>query len=1025
LLLAAAANVKTADSARVLGDVLDEFKLPASEATKTADILAAAATSSAGGLMAVFEAFTYVGTRARALGLGVKDIAAAIIDLSKAGIQGDRAGTGLAMMLQRLADESPKGQKALDDLGVVAWNAQGKFVGLPKIIDQLHTAQQRMGTGSQRFLKDVSAAFGARAANAVAAFALRGVEGYNTVYKRLSSGDVEKAAALMNRGAGAGFRQLNKEFTAAGIAVYDKFEKPFTSAVMWVGEKLPAAVSTAAHVLGPFGHFLGSSLGTAWDLFIAGAKLVAAVLGPVVHLIDEIRTPLGLIGTAALGAFLGFKVFSAIPLLLTNVVIAAKGAMLAVGDLAVGAVASGAAIAESGVVAEVGWAGILGPIGAAFVGIGLLVSMFHHSSAASKEATDAAKAYADALKSGNAAELTDTIVNQLTKNNVPAKVDELNKALGTGKYSAKQFASAIQSGGKPLTDLRKNLQSVIDVNEKLAMQRARSLGRGQTTTADPILTAAHARATAARALLSDLNAQSNALTKNQIKEIATYKSLGMVAVAVDEVGSKLGIGSDAVKKYAGMLGLAVTKNGDLVNATKANQQAILAVSKAYDTATQSGNDFLTAEESFSKSAGTSADRAAMIGATLKASNGDALSFAAAMAATTTSADALFDAFKSQRDQLKQQAADQKAAGETVTKAHRGVETSTARVTAAESGLSQVRANSKSTAAQIKAAEAAVTAAQNAAKNSADQLGQAQTAAGKAGALAYADTERAALKFTGAGAKTKVTIDTTAKGAGDLVAQLQAIQDSAMKAAGAMFQHQRSVEDGTKAADDAYNVYVTKTRGVFIDSQGNLTEQARQLGLTKDQAKALADQYLRTPATVKTLIEAEGANPVVAVLNKIGQLLANITGQQWNIPVNVMVHGSIPHPAAQTGRGGQAAGPGFASGGDIKGRGPRGVDSVPILGAPGEWMATTSGSDVLHRLFGNAGLKAINLGRMPTIPMSASPAGSRAAAAGGAALDAGGWHVHGDLNVNAKYPEPEPMSKLTPRALRMARIPLGG
>lgn len=1022
LLLAAAATVNTADSARVLGDVLDEFKLPASEATKTANILAAAATSSAGGLMAVFEAFTYVGTRARALGLGVQDIAAAIIDLSKAGILGDRAGTGLAMMLQRLASESPKGQKALDDLGVTAWDARGKFVGLPKVIDQLHAAQQRMGTGSQQFIKDVSDAFGARAANVVTAFALRGVEGYNTMYKRLSSGDVEKAAALMNRGAGAGFRQLSKEATAAGIAVYDKLEKPFTSAVMWVGEKLPAAVSTAAHILGPFGGFIGSTLGTAWDLFIQGARVVAAILGPVVHLIDDIRTPLGAVGTAAVAAYFGFKLFSAIPGLLETVALKSMYARDAVIGLGVSskatatafvtnsAVVVGAAdrtalgIVASGEAARVGWAGILGPIGAVALGIGLIVSLFHHSAAASKEATDAAKEFDTALQAGDQATVLDSIVKQLSDNNVPQKLASMKKQLdavgisaadfkghfGDALPSGKDFVNAISQGGDALAKLRARLEEV------------QSLGTSPLGQLLPF-------GKSAQTLIRDLDTLSGALTKSQIKEIATYKSLGMVAVAVDQVGSKLHLTSDEVKAYAGMLGLAVTKSGDLVDATLANQQAILAVSQAYNTATQSGDELLNAELAFSKSAGTANDRAALIGATLKSSNGDALAFAASMAATTSAVDTLTGAFEQQRQQLTQQSADQQKASDSVTSAQRAQGSATDRLRLAEQRLATLRGSSKATAAQIAAAEHSVKSAQDSVANSADRLRNSQTAAGKAGVLAYADTERAAIKFRKTSAGLTATIDTNAKGAGDLVGQLQSIQDSAMKAAGAMFQHDRATKGATAAADAAYNIYVSKTKGALIDS-------ARQLGLTKDQAQALAKAYYDTPAHVKTLIEQEGANPVVDVLNKIGRLLAHITGQKWDIPVSISVHNGLPaHPGAAVGRGGVAVGPGHAAGGPINGSGPRGIDSQLTPTAPGEWVMRTLAVDK----YGPAFMRSVNNGtfQLPTISM-ASMANRPAAIAASNSPAGDRYNVeHQELHLH--YPEPERPSVALPRVMRNA------
>jgi hypothetical protein len=95
--------------------------------------------------------------------------------------------------------------------------------------------------------------------------------------------------------------------------------------------------------------------------------------------------------------------------------------------------------------ARVGWAGILGPIGAVAVGIGILVSMFHRSGGASKEAAAAAKAYTEALHGdGGRTSIIDTITKQLADNDVPKKIGELNKALGGAGFTGKQFVTAIE-----------------------------------------------------------------------------------------------------------------------------------------------------------------------------------------------------------------------------------------------------------------------------------------------------------------------------------------------------------------------------------------------------------------------------------------------------------------------------------------------------------------------------------------------------------------------------------------------------
>jgi hypothetical protein len=138
---------------------------------------------------------------------------------------------------------------------------------------------------------------------------------------------------------------------------------------------------------------------------------------------------------------------------------------------------------------------------------------------------------------------------------------------------------------------------------------------------------------------------------------------------------------------------------------------------------------------------------------------------------------------------------------------------------------------------------------------------------KANTLAIGDTERAAINL-----KTGL-IDTSRAGAGPLIQQLQAMQDAAMNAAAATYQHERATKGAGIAAIDAANIFKNQTYNALV-------KDASQLGLTADQAKRLADSYFAVPGDVKTKVAAIGTDPVVAVLNQIGKQLAYLTGHPW-------------------------------------------------------------------------------------------------------------------------------------------------
>lgn len=267
--------------------------------------------------------------------------------------------------------------------------------------------------------------------------------------------------------------------------------------------------------------------------------------------------------------------------------------------------------------------------------------------------------------------------------------------------------------------------------------------------------------------------------------------------SVTQVADKFGIAADSVKTYASLLGISKTaiKNGDVTNQQLAS--AVKTVSDSYNTATAAGSVFLDALAKFSTSSGTAADRAQLIGATLKAANGDALGFAQAM-------NSVYSANANLTTSLK-------------------------------TAASQVGKNGESIGSYVKSI--------------------------------------VNLK-TG-------TIDYTNTAAGPLIQGLQQIQDAAMAAAQAQYQHEVATKGGKAAADDAYKTYVSQTRGSLID-------EATQLGLTHAQATKLADAYFGMPKDVKTKIEQEGADPVVTVLKSINQILEAIA-KSWGITVNADTH----------------------------------------------------------------------------------------------------------------------------------------
>lgn len=217
--LSAAARTDVATAAKIEGDVMDQFALKSTEATHVADVLANTANSASGELMDIYYAMKYVGPIAHTMGISIKDTATAVGLLGKSGIIGETAGTALRSALVNMAKPTKLAQKGLHELGIQAFDSNGKFKGLGYVITQLGTASEHLST--QQFTAAAAMAFGKPALAGMVALAHQG----GTAFQQfgIQVGRVGGAAALAaaeSKGLGGAMRGLGKQLQSAFLQVY-------------------------------------------------------------------------------------------------------------------------------------------------------------------------------------------------------------------------------------------------------------------------------------------------------------------------------------------------------------------------------------------------------------------------------------------------------------------------------------------------------------------------------------------------------------------------------------------------------------------------------------------------------------------------------------------------------------------------------------------------------------------------------------------------------------------------------------
>ncbi len=713
-----------------------------------------------------------------------------------------------------------------------------------------------------------------------------------------------------------------------------------------------------------------------------------------------------------------------------------------------------AASTAAGEEAALGWGAMLGPVGLVVGGLAALGLGF--------------------MGSGNSAKAASQQVDSFT-----ASIQADSGAIGENTRLV-AYNALVKSGA---IDAAKQLGLSLDDVTSAALGQPDAIARVNAaygafqTTANGVIVTSRTGTGVQQELAKAALAGGGAISQQQTAWDKLHPSIASTNTTVDAAIQKA---KDQTAAMGGSTAAAVTA----AKGTAAYAVALKAAddaSKAMTDTTANLNDTMTiaatdsntaidamatAVTAFEKAGDTAASRAALIGATLKNANGDALDYAAAMTGAASANQAMVDAFTSQASTLAQQAASaatasanqSTAATNASTKqaiaksnAEAGMTASSARLTAAEARLQQVRGTGKSTTAQITAAEASLASAQASTVRSSNALSTASTTLAKAASssagattLAFKDTELAAINLTTG------VIDFNAKGAAPLVSQLQAIQDGAMKAAEATYQHELATKGGAKAADDAYAIYKTETQQ-FVD-------QATQLGLTTTQAQKLANQYFGMPANVKTMIEAEGTDPIVQVLDKIGKMLADLTGQPWvstvsadttpaTVPLSAFqedLHAlhdiklkigvdtaeavaqvkalantiaALPGPMqAKVGHRSDPTAPGMAVGGAVNGSGPIGVDSQARTLAPGEWVINDKAVAALKAKYGPSAMPTLNSGRLPAMANQTAPKTTTATGM------SAGKTVHIDkveMNVHYPLPDEQGLGITLPHLLRSA------
>jgi len=147
---------------------LAAFNLTAAESGRVGDVFAKAAASSNTTVAKITESMKQASTSASRFGISLEETSAALVMMAKRNITGSAAGTAFKNMAKELYTPIARGAKALDQLGVSAYDAEGKSRTFIDILKDLKTQLAGLNDASQnKFLEAIFGERGARAASPI------------------------------------------------------------------------------------------------------------------------------------------------------------------------------------------------------------------------------------------------------------------------------------------------------------------------------------------------------------------------------------------------------------------------------------------------------------------------------------------------------------------------------------------------------------------------------------------------------------------------------------------------------------------------------------------------------------------------------------------------------------------------------------------------------------------------------------------------------------------------------------------
>ena len=232
--LASAGQISMGDSAAYLSTTLKGFGMGFQQSGMIADRIAKGASAAATDVGDLGAAFAEAAATSAGYNQNVNDVGVALLRLADQGVVGSRAGTSLAAAEKNLYTASDQGAKALDQLGVSAYDAAGAARPINDVINDITSAVSSMTDQEQSDI--LSKIFDIQGLEAYRKMAASGADKQKEFQDAManSGGAAAEMASTQLEGLNGALTELGSAFDNMKIKIGSVFAGPLEKGVDWL-----------------------------------------------------------------------------------------------------------------------------------------------------------------------------------------------------------------------------------------------------------------------------------------------------------------------------------------------------------------------------------------------------------------------------------------------------------------------------------------------------------------------------------------------------------------------------------------------------------------------------------------------------------------------------------------------------------------------------------------------------------------------------------------------------------------------